>query len=174
MENSCIKNKENTSSGNILEFHYLPMPHSVNQSLSSVRGRLIKSAVARAFEYRFQQYNNANQLQTAPQIEAFKKTLLSKRPADRKILFEAKLYFAGCDLYRTSADRAKGIEVGEPKRLDTSNRIKPLEDRLSEMIGIDDKYFFFIWCSKHQSTPTSRPWLESNDAYCSARLSFIA
>lgn len=33
-------------------------------------------------------------------------------------------------------------KTGEPKRNDTSNRIKALDDSLSALLGIDDKYFW--------------------------------
>jgi hypothetical protein len=171
MVNSNIRPMEIISSDQAIEFHHLPMPHSTNESLASVRGRFIKSAVARSFESRVKLYFMANQGREA--IDKFTKELTDKRPKDRKILFEAKFYFPESDLYRSTPDKSKGIEAGEPKRKDTSNRIKPLEDRISEAIGIDDKYFFFIWCSKQTSTPTSRPWLESPDKYCSVRLSIV-
>lgn len=45
---------------------------------------------------------------------------------------------------------------GTPKRNDTSNRIKALEDVLSKLLGIDDKWF---WAGTYDKRPTPNPAL---------------
>jgi hypothetical protein len=146
------------------------MPPSVNESLASVRGRFIKTNVARVFERRVLHYFNTLAEQQKRAVGDFKNALFKQRPKDRKILFEAKFYFQESDLYRQT--KGKDAEKGEPKRKDTSNRIKPLEDRISENINIDDKYFFFVWVSKHH-IDSDQSLIAFPDGYCSVRLSII-
>jgi Holliday junction resolvase RusA-like endonuclease len=166
MENTSNENTTNR----FLEFNFLPMPPSINKTLTSVRGRLIKTSIARLFERQVRSYFVTMSAQQKRSVEIFKEELSSKRPKDRKICFEVRFYFPQSDIF--CLPKTKSEEIGEPKRKDTSNRIKPLEDRISENIGIDDKHFFFVWASKH-TMPRDQSLIQYPDGHCSVRLSFI-
>lgn len=52
------------------------------------------------------------------------------------------------DLYFIFKKERLFSKIGDVKRLDVDNRLKPCLDQLSKITGVDDKYFFAGWREK--------------------------
>lgn len=111
----------------------LPIPPTSNRFLIPAHGRLIKSPEARRYETTMRVY----ELKYFKQIEQIRELFAGKTiRVDRYFVF----------------DKARVISKKQTiKRLDTSNRIKILDDCISKLIGIDDCHFICgvaekLWC----------------------------
>ena len=110
----------------------LPYPPSVNDSLAVFRGRMIKTAKARA-------YKEQCHIFTAKNITALNQaTTQIKSWLDQGLGIKVDCYF--------SLPEEKILTAGKKaihrfKKSDVSNRVKLCHDALSDMLRIDDLYF---------------------------------
>ncbi len=102
-------------------FHKYPLPPSSNDLYASVRGRLIKTKVARLYDYEVQNYY-LNHLKMMNDIKDFVK--------DKMIGVDCTFVF--------HKKRIISLE-NKIKKLDASNRLKICHDTLSKILDIDDK-----------------------------------
>jgi hypothetical protein len=112
----------------MLKLTKLPIPPSQNKIYSSVRGRLIKSAIARKFDSdcEFWAYLRKRT------VEAIKLNL-------EAIIANGGYLNVDCVfVFHKSKVLSK---KGTLKRLDPANRLKCLHDNLAKILGIDDTYF---------------------------------
>ena len=110
----------------ILKF---PMPPSVNQSLMSVRGRLIKTNVARMFDGHVQKFKllNHHKLETLNQI--------LKQKIEEGYVIRVDTFF----VFHSTRIIGKKYQV---KTLDANNRIKAALDGLVKCLtDVDEKHF---------------------------------
>lgn len=109
----------------------LPFPPSVNQ-LFSGKTRRYTSEAYKAFKWEFDLWSNQRSIRfMLPTTKKFLAQEIEKTNGIIDIEFE--FYF----------DRSTIItKQNKPKRNDTSNRIKGIEDSITELIGIDDAYFW--------------------------------
>jgi Holliday junction resolvase RusA-like endonuclease len=113
----------------------LPIPPSVNQMLAPVRGRLIKTSIGRDYEKRCQLFA----LTHSKEIEGM--AALARSWVENGSTVRVDVYF----IFKKERIFSK---KNEPKKLDVDNRLKPCLDQLSNMLKIDDKYFFAGWREK--------------------------
>ena len=108
----------------------LPIPPTSNRFLMPAQGRLIKTPEARRYEQAIKLY----ELRFFKEIEAIKKAFAGKQiQIERFFIFERSRLISKKDTI---------------KRLDTSNRIKILDDAISKIIDIDDCMFIKGPCEK--------------------------
>jgi hypothetical protein len=112
---------------------HLPIPPTSNRFLIPANGRLIKSPEARRYEGTMHIYA----LRFFKQIEAIAEAFKGKHlRVDRYFIFHKSRLITKKDTL---------------KKLDSSNRVKILDDSVSKLIGIDDCYFITgvaekLWC----------------------------
>lgn len=111
----------------------LPIPPTSNRFVIPANGRLIKSPEARRYEATMKMYELRHFKEIEQIREAFKNKHLK---VDRYFVF--------------SKDRLI-TKKNTLKKLDTSNRVKVLDDCVSKLIGIDDCLFITgvaekLWC----------------------------
>jgi len=135
----------------MIHLNEIPMPPTANKRLIVANGRLIKSSECRAFD-------------KAVQIWMIRQK--SKLFEDRR---KAKEWIDTCFMLKVDFcfywPKTKLISKdGMPKKLDDSNRLKDAEDAVSEIIGIDDKWFI-------DKTLKKIPWNKEYEAF-SATVSY--
>ncbi len=112
----------------MLKLEKWPMPPSQNKIYSSVRGRLIKSAIARKFDSDCDFWDYARKRT----VEQIKLNLAA-------IIANGGYFRVDCQfVFHTSKVLSK---KGTLKRLDPANRLKCLHDNLARILGIDDTFF---------------------------------
>lgn len=119
----------------------LPFPISVNESLTSVRGRLIKTTVARNYlkEMHVWAMQNKRQVDLAREFV--------KHCFDNKIVLRVDSFLAWPKKeVLVSQENYKAFHFAQSR--DATNRIKQLHDAISEILDIDDRYFFYGDCCK--------------------------
>lgn len=126
-----------------IEIKGFPLPPSANALYLNIPGRgRCKSAALTKYEsdVRFWCLRNQHQMNLARELT------IGVGPG--VFLKVSKMFFM----------KKKSIlkKDGTPKRNDTSNRIKALEDVLSKLLGIDDKWF---WAGTYDKRPTPNPAL---------------
>lgn len=113
----------------------LPMPPSVNQCYAQVGKRRISSTALKKYKHGVVMWavlNRPHLIDVRDELE----------PAlDGKKLF---LRF----LFRFPSKKLKFKKGSAPKKIDTSNRIKPAEDSVSELLGFDDRWVFKLEAEK--------------------------
>lgn len=111
------------------------MPPTANRRLASVRGRLIKTYESRMFE------KNISIYMTRLGSGLFEYRRIVKEWIDVGYCLKVEFSF--------NWPKEKLItNLGFPKKLDVSNRIKESEDAISDILAIDDKYFFEVTAKK--------------------------
>ncbi len=119
----------------IAVFDDLPMPPSMNSCYATVGNRRLASVELKQFQKDMTWWGVANRQKL---IDAMVK--IKRLPAtEMRIGLKFHFIFRHKDLFTI-----KGL----PKKIDTSNRIKPAEDAFCELIGIDDKYVFNLTAEK--------------------------
>lgn len=126
-----------------------PLPPSVNEYLMPIAGptarnkkgklyktgRFVKTEPHRIYRKMCEQWKTLNMLA----FETIQKELHEKveraKEEKKRIGFMVDTYF----IFEESRIWTK---ENTPQRLDADNRLKPCRDALSEILGIDDKYFF--------------------------------
>lgn len=117
------------------------MPPTMNQRLTPVKGRMIKSHESRVFDKAISIY----MIRLGSGLFEYRR--LAKQWIDTGFCIKVEYSFNWPKEKLISKD-------GFPKKIDTSNRLKESEDAVSEIIGIDDKYFIesnIIKIPKNQS-----------------------
>lgn len=104
------------------------MPPTTNKQLTVSRGRIIKSSLARQFDYELNTYLTRN-LKTMREIN---RDLMRYVSGGMMIRVDTYFCFDHTDLI---------TKDNRPKVIDTNNRIKSTIDGVSKGIGIDDRYF---------------------------------
>lgn len=126
------------------------MPPSVNEYLFPVmgkkaigkngreyyKGRLVKSQVHRDYLERAHLWRLHNR-PAVWRIQAVLKDLRKRVEADGGVFSLKVEGFFAFEYSRVNTKK------GQSEKLDTDNRIKPLMDALSEVLEIDDKYFYY-------------------------------
>lgn len=118
-----------------------PLPPSANKQLASVRGRHIKTAVARRFDEKIMHLKSMRQAEWTTIEKSF-------RPFLKDHVIRVDQYFVfHKDRIFTKTKQAKDWV----HQLDHLNFNKASEDGLVKCIGIDDKFFFSghkekVWC----------------------------
>lgn len=114
------------------------MPPSSNQLYSNVNMRRCKSARYRAYEeeVRIWSYKYGYQLQNA--------RILLQQVYTHDVFHIHRIYY----FQKNEILTLKGL----PKRNDTSNRIKAIDDVIAQLLGIDDSYFWDGSYSKRVSS----------------------
>lgn len=122
-----------------IKLNQIPMPPSVNQTYNSrlIKGRLIRTRSKQYNDFKriFAAWSNAN----GPALALARESLDGY---EGPLRLTAWFYFPENKLFTKS---------GAIKRLDVSNRLKPIEDLISNELGIDDRQFFEIYLFKVQS-----------------------
>ena len=126
------------------------MPPSANQRLVPVNGRLIKSSACRNFDKSVQVW------MIRQRSKLFEDRRIVKEWIDSGFMLRVDFCFYWPKSKLMSKD-------GLPKKLDDSNRLKDAEDAVSEIIGIDDKWFI-------DKTLKKMPWNKEYEAF-SAKVS---
>lgn len=103
-----------------------PMPISENEMYATVGRRRIKSAALRQYH----QQCNIWVMKYQPIFKELRRIGQSKQVLRMNIDF----YFLKNRIF---------CKDGRPKKLDASNRLKPIHDVISELMGLDDCY---LWC----------------------------
>lgn len=109
-----------------------PYPLSVNKSLASVKGRLIKTSDARDYQRECQAFANKN---IKDLIAA---NMMINSWIKKRLGVKVDCYFS---LPEESVITKSKASKHWLKKNDVSNRIKLCHDALSEMLRIDDLYF---------------------------------
>lgn len=120
------------------------MPPSVNQMWASVRGRLIKSAKGRQYEMSCHKFKAQNMDQIR-EIKSFCSEIIK---SGMQITVDCYFVFPKDKVFSKTNDKKTGRAIGDIKKIDVDNRLKPLLDELSKMLEIDDKHFFSGWREK--------------------------
>ncbi len=112
----------------------IPMPPSSNNMYVTLKGRRFKSPGMRAWEKAFTDWC----LENVTPISAARLQVKKLRPGlflrmDCEFFFQKKRIIC---------------KDGNPKKLDASNRIKPLHDIVSAVLNIDDCWIFQGDCKK--------------------------
>ncbi len=106
-----------------------PMPPSANTLYANIPGKgRVKTKDYRLYEesVRIWSFRTAHHLQTA-------RVIISRLPKGQALHLDRRFYF----------ERGKIItKGGRPRRNDTSNRIKALDDVLAAILGCDDSLFW--------------------------------
>jgi len=117
----------------------LPMPPSVNQCYATVGRRRVSSSSLRKFKTEtvmWAVFNRPHLVEVRKDIEeSFK---------GKKVYLKFLFRFSDKKLF-TKKDKI-------PKKIDVSNRIKPAEDMVCELLGFDDRYVFKVQAEKVQGT----------------------
>lgn len=116
----------------------LPLPPTVNHLYINV------NRFGRSFRAPSQQYKDYKKEMSAWALQRmnFLKELnleLNKIIAQHKMI--------RVDSYFHFEHERIWTKKGKPKKMDSSNRVKPLHDQFSEWVGIDDRYF---WSGFHE------------------------
>lgn len=101
-----------------------PLPPTSNQMYASVRGRFIKSALARRYAQDCERYK----LKAFKQLDVIKETFQYFDKIEVETIF----------IFHKSRVISK---KGTLNKLDASNRIKPCHDAIASVLGIDDCHF---------------------------------
>lgn len=122
---------------NCLELRGLPLPPSVNKLYFTARGARHLSAAGKVFKH---------------QIKVAILNKLVHHPEFMEGLDDCPLSL-GINVYFKTLEN-KGWSQGKTpdryKKIDVSNRIKVLEDAISEALHVDDKMFFSLEVTKFQ------------------------
>lgn len=129
----------------------IPMPPTANKRLIPVNGRLIKSNDCRAFDKSVQVW------MIRQKSKLFEDRRKAKEWIGTGFMIKVDFVFYWPKIKLMSKD-------GLPKKLDDSNRLKDAEDAVSEIIGIDDKWFV-------DKTLKKVPWNKEYEAF-SATVSY--
>lgn len=125
----------------ILKLNDLPFPITVNESLASVKGRLIKTKKAREYLHSMEIWTKKNQWFIDQCKVIIKKWMISKTP----LRVDTFLAWPESEVL---VDTKNKTAIHWAQQKDGTNRIKQLHDALSEILEIDDRYFFYSDCSK--------------------------
>ena len=111
----------------------LPLPPSINNLYATYKGHRIKSVEGKVFDKKIQYYKLKHML-LLEEISLFLKDKCIK--VDRYFVFHKSRVFC---------------KNGDIKKLDVTNYVKSLDDGLSLLLGIDDRYFKsgvceLMWC----------------------------
>lgn len=123
----------------------IPMPPTANQRLIPAGGRLIKSQTCRNFDKAVQVW------MLRQRSKLFDDRRKAKEWIDTGFMIKVDFCFYWPKSKLISKD-------GMPKRLDDSNRLKDAEDAVSDIIGIDDKWFI-------DKTLKKIPWNKEYEAF---------
>lgn len=129
-----------------------PMPPSVNQMWASIRGRLIKTSIGRKYEKECHIFMHMK----GSTIREWRTDIAKHLATNRAIAVDFYFVFHESRLFAQTEDKKTGRKIGDVKRLDVDNRLKPCIDELSKMLGIDDRYFFAgerekLWCKSSEN-----------------------
>lgn len=109
-----------------------PFPISVNESLMPIGGRLVKTTKARTYAKKAVAYAD-----TMPAMPRFR-LQIANWIDEQKTLRVDTFFIWPKDSIFTKGKTAKSWV----KKIDAHNRIKQLHDALSEVLQVDDMYFF--------------------------------
>jgi Holliday junction resolvase RusA-like endonuclease len=128
----------------------LPLPPSVNEYLMPIAGptkysfnrgrrfqqaRLVKTAIHKKYEQIVEYWINKNKESVTTLQKLISSEMNHNLKANKPFALKIDMYF----VFEKSRILTKNNKA---ERLDRDNRIKPLQDQLSKIIGIDDKYIF--------------------------------
>lgn len=113
----------------------LPMPPSVNQCYSQVGRRRISSSALKKYKHGIVMWAVLN-----------RPSIIELRAELESILVGKKVYLKFH--FRFPGKKLKLKQGSQPKKLDVSNRIKPAEDSVTELLGFDDRWVFKIQAEK--------------------------
>ena len=128
----------------------LPLPPSVNEYLMPIAGptkysfnrgrrfqqaRLVKTAIHKKYELSIDNWINKNIESVRSLQKLVAEEVNHNLKAGKPFALKVDMYF----VFEKSRILTKNNKA---ERLDRDNRIKPLQDQLSKIIGIDDKYIF--------------------------------
>lgn len=132
-----VKFKNESVDGFFICLNNIPMSPSANRLLMPMRGRLISTPQKRTWEKQVQLYR-AKHILELNRINFFLKKYISSTevPALR------------VDAFHCFPQKKLFTKQGHPKKIDANNRLKGTLDAVSNLIGIDDKYFFNGNCEK--------------------------
>ena len=117
------------------------MPPSINAQLAVRGGVLRKTSAAHDFDLNFKRWKLQNRIDV-DEAQIFFKRLLAANPA---LFLRVDCYFVfHVERLLTKTKRAKS----PVKALDANNRLKSCLDKVSEIIGVDDKHFVTGVCEK--------------------------
>jgi hypothetical protein len=128
----------------VAHLQLFPMPPSSNNIYLTLKNRRrVKSKEMREFERDAVQWSMAmgSQLDQA-------RSLAKICQAQKNLAVDVHCQF----FFKRERIRCKD---GTPKRLDTSNRFKALHDMLSQILKLDDCYFWHVSGEKHETTGRS-------------------
>jgi hypothetical protein len=115
-----------------------PMPPSINVAYAnSIRGGRHKTQTMIQFERRVKEWA----MKCGPSLQSAR-IRLSTMPKTHAIWIDRRFFFH----YDSIITKSK-----RPRRNDTSNRIKALDDAISQILGIDDSIF---WGGSESKEPT--------------------
>lgn len=136
--------------GAYFELSKLPVPPPSNHQYIPIvfkgqqRARLVPSTELKEFQARAQEW--------------FKEHFLVIGKARQVCAdWQLKGYQIGLEAHFFFPHSRVWTQDGRLKRFDVSNRLKALEDQISEMISVDDSAFFFSGCAKWE-TQKPEPW----------------
>lgn len=115
------------------------MPPSDNQTKASFRGRIISTKKKRDFDRSFDLWARALPAETKDCIRKF-----------RTVFNSSENGLTLCIVLNFSEERLL-TKNGETKKLDAMNHTKSLIDKISELIGIDDRHIFSCTVKKQIS-----------------------
>jgi len=118
----------------VVLFKRFPLPPSVNELYATIGRKRVRSSVYRSYVRAALIWMKMN-----PEIVKQARELSIETGPHRFIHIDTIFYMNRKNII--CAD-------GRPKRNDTSNRLKALHDVLSEIIGIDDSYFWSLSADK--------------------------
>jgi hypothetical protein len=123
------------------------MPPTANRMYLPIRGRMILSNVGRQFKQDIEWYRVANRLQVQEISEHCVRAVQSGQLLciDREFFFQRSTIFT---------------KKGEVKRHDLTNKIKALDDGLSSILQVDDRYIFKCSSTKQISPDPLREYVD--------------
>ena len=114
----------------------IPMPPSVNKQLMVSRGRMIKTNEARKYDLAFESYL----LFRRKAIQATKELILEwQKNGFNALRVDIEFYFTKEKLF---------TKKNTVKRLDTTNRVKSVLDKISLALDLDDSLFIETFATK--------------------------
>jgi len=116
----------------MITFKNIPMPVSVNVAYSNVGKSRKKSAAYARYENSFEQWCYLNQASIKSALNYLEQV------GNRRPYFLFWVFKFDLSLVLNKTIKAKEAV----KQLDTSNRIKVIEDCVAELLGVNDSYFF--------------------------------
>lgn len=125
----------------ILKLNNIPFPISVNESLMPCKGRLIKTPKAREFKDAMLIWAKSNQV-----FIAQAQTIIKAWFKQKKVLRLDTFLAWPKEELMVKEENELAKHYAQQK--DGTNRIKQLHDSLSDILEIDDRYFFFTDCCK--------------------------